>query len=332
MTRIKTVADLKPVYVLYGPERFLVDEAIERLKNILGDSVDISLNMEKFSSPSGADDILNACFTPPFLSEKRLVIIEDFETLPQEEKNRLAEYIENPSHFTVFILVQTGVNNTGKTKVDKRSRLFKKAESLGFAFEYRLDPKNQRQWIKNRFLDRNKVPTEKAVEYLIDSGGSDLRRLDNEIEKISLFADSVKKIDIEHIREAASLSPEAKVFDLIESIVKGDTDASLRILSLMIEEKEIIGKVFYLLEQQIRLLIRAKDLLTKKVPDTEASRILGISPGRLYFLKAQIRSVSEEKLEKMIENLAAADHKRKLSADDPRLILERFIVETSAKY
>jgi len=330
MVKTKTIEDLKGVYFLYGGEKYLVDEAISRLKTIIEKGGDLTLNLERFTAPRDVSDILNACFTPPFLSQKRLVIVEEIERLAPSDRDRLVDYVENPMHHTVLIMVQTGLNKSKKPNIDKRTKLFKKCDKLGYVYEYKIEQKNIKYWIKDEFLKRNKVPTDQVVQLLGQIGANDLRRLSSEIEKISLYADGTKKIDMDHIREVISLSAEAEVFDLIEKVVAGDVDSSLDLLAVILDEDDEVGKIFYLLEQQISLLLKGKEYHDKGIPDKEMAGLLRISPGRLYYLKTQLRSVSIENLKNMLELLARADHRRKQSLEDNRLILERFIVDAVA--
>ena len=330
MVKTKTIEDLKRVYFLYGGEKYLVDEAIVRLKTIMEKGGDLTLNMERFTAPCDVSDILNACFTPPFLSQKRLVMVEDIERLSSGDRDRMVDYVENPMHHTVLVLVQTGLNRSKKPNVDKRTKLFKRCDSHGYVFEYKIEQRNVKYWIKDEFLSRNKIPTDQVVQLLSQIGSTDLRRLSSEIEKIALYADGTKKVDMDHVKDIISLSAEAEVFDLIEKVVVGDVDSSLDLLAAILDEDDEIGKIFYLLEQQITLLLKGKEYYDKGVPDKEIAGYLKISPGRVYYLKAQLRSVSLDKLKRMLELLAASDLRRKQGLEGNRLILERFIVDSVA--
>lgn len=327
---MKTARDLKPVYLIYGVEKFLLDEALDRLKKTIATGGDLVLNYEKIQPPLAADRIIDACLTTPFLAERRLIVVEDFETMTSADKNKLADYIRDPSPHTVLVLVQAGAAASGKAKVDKRSRLFKETEVKGQAYEYKLDFATLNRWIKDSFLKRNKVATDEAVAYLIEALPNDLWRLESEIEKVSLYAEETKKIDVDTVKQAASPSPEAGVFDLISAVTSGDQSLALTLLARILDGKDTLGKVFYLLEDQFRLIMKIKALVAEGISDKEAAAALRISTGRLFYLKKQNRSLTATQLKSALNLIAAADFERKTGRQEPRLILERLIVDIAS--
>lgn len=327
MAKTTALEKLKSVYLIYGVERYLLDEALERLKTIVAAGGDLTLNFEKFTPGASADQIIGACQSIPFLAERRLVVVEDYESLSPDDKSKLADYVSDPSPYAILVLVQHGANKTGKVKVDKRTRLFKAADAGGQAYEYKLDAAGLDRWIKEAFLNRNKVVTDEAVAYLREAVANDLWRMDSEIEKISQFADEIKKIDIEQVRSVASASPETGVFDLIGALVGGKRQESLLLLSRLLEDREAAGRIFYVLEDQLRLIIRAKAQLDKGIPDREAAGILKVSPGRIYYLKNQSRAFSYPQLKRALGLIAQADLQRKTGQLEPKLILEKLVVD-----
>lgn len=325
MAKIKTIDDLNSVYLVYGTEKYLLDEAVARLKTTFAAAGDLTLNFERFAPPTSADKILNACLTIPFLSDRRLVIVDDFESLAADDKNALADYVKAPSPETTLVLVQSGATKTGKVKVDKRTRLFKAADSAGAAYEFKMDSKEIGRWIKDAFLKRNKVVTDEGVAYLRDFVSSDLRRLDNEIEKITLFADETKKIDVDQVRAAVSPSPETEVFDLIDAVISSDRSGALLLLNRLLTQDDNLGGIFFLLQQQLRLLLKIKAMSGRN--DREIAAGLKVSPGRVFFLKKQSGALTETALTSALCAMADADRSRKSGREEPKLIMEKLLVD-----
>ncbi len=76
-----TVTDVRPAYLVKGDDPSLVAQAAHGLTETLVGGSDPSLAVEEFGGP-GADDldvglVVDACTTPPFLVERRVVVVRD---------------------------------------------------------------------------------------------------------------------------------------------------------------------------------------------------------------------------------------------------------------
>jgi len=88
----------KPVYIIYGEQDILLDQAVDRLKGLLSAGGDVDFNFETFQGGSASvDDVIAAANTLPFLSEKRLVVLHGLERVDAASLTALADYAEDPS-------------------------------------------------------------------------------------------------------------------------------------------------------------------------------------------------------------------------------------------
>lgn len=332
MAESKALENLKPVYLIYGPQGYLLEKAIARIKSFLSVDNDLTLNYQKFSAPADAGDIINACRTLPFMARKRVVVVDDYDALSVGDKNKLADYFAEPSAETVLILVQAGADQFGRVTVNKRARLFKEAEKMGSAFEYKFNSKDRNPYIKKAFQERDKVITSEALVYLSENLAQDMWLLESEIEKISLFNEAVKKIDVPEVKPIVSLSGEAEVFNLMSSVLQGDQRQALLMLNRLSANSAASGQIFYHLEQQLRLILRVKSLLSLGLSDKEISAKLKVSSGRLYFLKKQSRPLKSVSIKQALKLLTESDIKRKSSEQKTTLILEELLVDMADSF
>lgn len=94
-----------------GDDASLVGHALARLLTELGASASVALEEH---SASGSDDepplgpVLDALFTPPFLAQRRVVVLRDAEKMTAEQGALLASRLEEPFEPNVLVLVAIG--------------------------------------------------------------------------------------------------------------------------------------------------------------------------------------------------------------------------------
>src|SRR3989338_1823550 len=100
------MVNLKPsVFLFIGDDNYSKEEAVKTLSSSLKAADSNELDYKVFYG--GKIDVMEALEhvkTVPFLSEKRLIVIKEFEKLSREDKDRISEYIKNPSKSTCLVL------------------------------------------------------------------------------------------------------------------------------------------------------------------------------------------------------------------------------------
>ncbi len=118
---------------------------------------------------------------------------------PDIERQMIREYCQSPAPKTILILVISG-------KVKKGHPLLKHFESLpaGAADIQEMKPLKGRsltEWLASTVRASGKVVTPEAQRKLLEIVGSDLRRLENELEKLFTFAADRRVIDADDVAE-----------------------------------------------------------------------------------------------------------------------------------
>ena len=74
------------IYLLYGREYYLIDNAIKLLKESLNESM-IDFNLDVIDGKEVMlDQLLSSIETLPFMDDKKITIVKDFELLMGESK------------------------------------------------------------------------------------------------------------------------------------------------------------------------------------------------------------------------------------------------------
>src|SRR5262249_23135164 len=114
-------ATVQPLYVLYGDEpllKRLVREAVRKL--VLGaDDDGLAISSHAGDGPPWAS-VLDDLRTRPFLSPRRLVIVEDADPFVSAERSRLEKYVADldnaPATGVLVLDVQSWASNTKLAK------------------------------------------------------------------------------------------------------------------------------------------------------------------------------------------------------------------------
>ena len=101
-----------PVYLVKGDDAALVAQAVRGLLDeVVGDG-DHALIVEEIGGGAGDElsvgAVVDACLTPPFLVDRRVVVVREAGRLLTADVPRLVEVVQDPLPSTVLILVGGG--------------------------------------------------------------------------------------------------------------------------------------------------------------------------------------------------------------------------------
>ena len=79
------------IYLLYGREHYLIDNAIKLFKESLNESM-IDFNLDILDGKEiMLDQLLSSIETLPFMDERKIVIVKDFELLMKGKKKNFSD-------------------------------------------------------------------------------------------------------------------------------------------------------------------------------------------------------------------------------------------------
>ena len=244
----------KPVYLLYGEERYLRNRYRDKLKEAIGAA---DMNLTVFSGNAGninIREVIELAETLPFFSEKRLIVLED-SNFAKESCDALADYIPQIPETTVILMVEG--------EVDKRNRVYKAANAAGRAVEFaRQNEKTLTTWILSRVKKENKQITSGAMRLLFERCGDDMVCLDTELEKLFSYTLARESITTEDVEAVCVKQTEANIFEMIRFVSLGKRKEALSLYYEMLSAKEPPMRILFLLAKQFNQLLQVK-LLTE---------------------------------------------------------------------
>ncbi len=230
-----TVTEPLPAYLVKGDDAVLRAEAVRTLLDDLVGDADRSLVVEEFDVPGDDPDTaapVDAARTPPFLTDRRVVVVRDVSAYPTAGLQPLLAYLQDPSPTASVVLV--GGDRAVPTPVAKA------VKEVGHVIDASA-PRNARArapWLKQH-LAGAPVRLEGAAVDLIDRHlGEDLGRLENLLAALGAAYGTGARVRAEEVQpflgEAGSVPP----WELTDAIDRGRTDLALAALRRMVSAGE----------------------------------------------------------------------------------------------
>lgn len=294
-----------PVYLLVG------DDEIEKsaLAGGFAELIDEGLrafNVERIHAgdwtsgdklADGVGGLIAAARTLPMMAPRRIVVVLQAEAIiaPKRESEAgtraleaFEELLKTPEKETTLVLVAASV--------DRRTKFFKLLQKTATIVECGViaDQADAERWIRNRVAAAGAEIDPAAARALAQRAGPDLKRLRSEVDRLLLYALGQKKISIDDARAVAGPAVLQDDWAMANAIEAGQAAEALRQLALTLEA----GAAPEMVLGQLGWLVRAK------FPNLAPA---GVMPG--------------------VEALFRTDLDLKRSAGDPRVLLERLVVE-----
>jgi DNA polymerase III delta subunit len=268
---------LASCYFFYGEEEYLAELFIRRLKQVLMTPDAQGFNLERFDlvGMRWADVIDTARTAPFFFSPWRIVVVKALEDngdrrntkerregarrLSSLDEKIIREYFRSPASRTVLVVVIAG-------RIKKTHPLVKFFVSLppSKVQSRELKPLKTNvlhDWMARHLASLGKSATPAALSRLEEIVGKDLRRIDQELEKLAVYTAERKMVDLEDVHQVCDWTRSFVEWDLTDALKKGDSRQSLITLNRAFQEGEKPENVMRVLASFFRDLLLARLLL-----------------------------------------------------------------------
>jgi DNA polymerase-3 subunit delta len=312
----------KPLYLIYGEEIFLVDEALKAIKaRVLSEGAK-DFNYDSFYAPETSPaQVRDAVEMLPVMSEQRLVIYKNVDSLKEEAWQNLLPVIDNPVDSCCLVLVAN--------KIDKRKKFIKLLFEKGTVVELKKPFDNQvATWVDYIASMNNIKLTQEAIAVLQQLVGTNLSEIQNEIQKIRSSANNKKVFDVDDVLGTVSRSRIESVFTLTDAISRRDRAQALLCLANLLENGQNESGIVSLILRQMRILAQVRTGVRDGLSSNRLSQKIGVPE---FFMKqyvSQSRNWDDYKINNTIRALHETDKALKSSPISSHIWLENFIVKT----
>jgi DNA polymerase-3 subunit delta len=310
---------LRPVYLFYGDEDFLMQRALHRLEEALKDPTgEAPHKVVRESQEVDLGEFLAQARTAPLWGSGQLLVLRRVEAYPPEVLKAIRDYWDHPAPRTWVILLAEGLKVRQLGKHPVWGRLQQEEAALGF---WRLREGELYQWLTQEAGGLGKNLTLAAAQRLVELVGENLAELSQELAKLALFAGEEKTLTPVLVAQLASHSRTYNIFALVDTLGEAGAPRRLAALDHLLDLGEPPAKILGMLARQLRLLIRLKESPDGSSPEALA-RSLNFPPGLMKKLAAQAARFSLPALRSHLLLLHRADLHLKTSTANPRLWLE----------
>lgn len=215
----------KPLYLFHGEESYYIDLLTDAASEYLLEEHEKDFDQTILYGKDVRDvlELTEHAKRYPMMAQKQLIIIKEAQDVRNWEP--MVPYFKNPTESTVFILAHK------HKKADARKAFFKAIKANGEIFESKKLYENQMDaWIINFLKDKGFTITPKATVLLVESLGTDLGKIVQEIDKLMLVLDDKKSIDENDIERNIGISKDYNSFELTNAIATRDFAKAIRII------------------------------------------------------------------------------------------------------
>lgn len=220
------------VHLVHGADDALVaDKVTEIVRELVGDE-DRSLVLEEFAGDFVMAGATEAASTPPFFTERRVVVVDRGGALSADDVAVLVEYLADPPDFTDLVIVWSSgrVSDALKKAVTKSGgRVIDPSPPTRAA--------DRREWWSEQIRARELEIEPAAQAMLVEWLGEDVSRLDGLVRTLKSAYGS-KRVSVDMLRPYLGERGDVLPWDLTDAIDGGRATEALRAARRMMKAGE----------------------------------------------------------------------------------------------
>ena len=247
---------------------------------------------------------------------RRLTGGDDGDETPKGKDSGLAAYLKAATPGTVLVFECSRYDFTGddRTKLERVEKFY---SAVPVSVEFRhFTPES------SRYLAQE-------LATLLDAVAGDASRLAAEIEKLSLFVGTERKVSTEDLQALVPNAAQSTIFALVNALGRRDRPGALRSLDILVREGEYLPLALTFLSTQFRLALALKEARI-----TSSQQALGFFSKmgvrmwreRAEQIGATAAAFTTERLSKAVAMIYETDKKFREGYRDDRVIMETLVV------
>ena len=196
-----------------GEEAYYIDKISEFIENnVLAEEERGFNQMVLYGRDVTVEDIVGNAKRFPMMADKQVVVVKEAQDLSRTI-DKLSDYAKNPQPSTVLVLCYK------YKSVDKRKAVYKAIKKSGIVFESKKLYDNQvPDWIRRTLSTKGYKIAPKAAQMLVEFLGTNLAKINNELEKLQIVLPEGSEITPSHIEENIGISKDYNNFELRKAI------------------------------------------------------------------------------------------------------------------
>jgi DNA polymerase-3 subunit delta len=313
--------ELKPLYLLLGPEVYLRNEAADAITDaalegtLLREFNESSFNL--LSTP--VQTAIAAAEQLPMMANRLVVKITEFSRLREADEEILTSYLLNPAPSSVVILIADDL--------DKRKKVSKTMLDQCVVVDFSpIKDAEAKSWAKSHVGKLKVSIDEQALSEVVRLVGTNIQTLSQELEKLAAAAAQTSRITLRMVDELIGRSRELSNFELADHILERNRKRALQTLHRLLDDGAEPLMLIGLIGSNYRRLALGKDLLMRGARE-EIFRSISMPPFKRDSFMSTLQRTDAAHIARGIQLIAAADLAIKTSQATPRLQVEMLVCE-----
>ncbi len=304
----KNISDRKfhPIYFLMGDEPYYIDKISEHILNTVLTEEEKGFNqMTLYGKETNIDDIVGNAKRYPMMADHQVLVVKEAQHLSRTIENLVA-YADNPQPTTVLVICYK------YKKLDKRKKLYKTIQKTGLLFESKKLYENQvSDWIRKLLSGKGLHISPKASAMLVEFLGTDLGKISNELDKLTLVIGDAREITPQLIESHIGISKDYNNFELKKAIGERNISKASRIINYFSQNPKDNPFVMTitLLNTFFTQLLQYHGLSDHSPKNV--SGVLGINPYFVGEFQVAAKNYSMKQVSQVLSNLRELDLKSK---------------------
>lgn len=318
-------------YVFCGIDEKIIKDSIDLIVNSALNSDFGDLNYTKFDGAKATmNDILNACETLPFMSDKKVVLLYRASFLGEKEDREgkkkfeeLNKYLDNiPSH---CILIMYYVFEDER---EKPSNSIKKLEKKCTVIKVdKLKGEKYYKKVKSLFSSMGKEIGKVELKYFCDNVDNNMDIVTREVDKLINYCEGME-ITKEAIAKLLPQKNDDDIFDLVDYLSQKRPEKSIDILNELLYRGENILGILFMIQRQFKILLNIKINMDEGKNKDQIAKTLRLHPYICEKMMAQSKKFSLNQLKKCLEMCLDTERTFKSSQAEKKTGMELLIVNT----
>ena len=233
MNEVKTIVGnikkgiIAPIYFLMGEEPYFIDIVSDYIEeHVLQEDQKGFDQIVLYGQDVTVHTMIDYARRFPMMSDRQVIIIKEAQNL-RATIDQLVPYVENPTPTTVLVFCYK------YEKLDARKKLLKtlqKNKDCVLLESKKLYENQVAAWLPDVLKKKHLSIQPKAIQMLVDFLGTDLSRIQNEVNKLALIVPENTEVTPDIIEKNIGISKEFNNFELKSAIAANDAYKVARIL------------------------------------------------------------------------------------------------------
>jgi DNA polymerase-3 subunit delta len=306
---------LDPIYLIVGDDEAEMSRLAADLSSVVEDELR-AFNLERLYAGEKAaspEAIVQAARTLPMMGDRRVIVVLRAEKILKPKRGKsegedesasgdvsaLEAYVQKPEPLTTLVFVAADVDRVRRLyKALQKQATIVECWGLKGSKDGKIDvrqvARQAEALVKQAVTDAGQQIDPEGARLVAARAGTDIATLRGDLERLLLYAAGKPRITVEDVRAVVTAETSQDDWAVTNAIQRGEAAEALRQLALAIEG----GGVPYMILGQLGWFVREK--------------LVGVDPRRVR---------------PAIEAVFRADLELKSSGGDPRILLERLVVD-----